>query len=274
MTVFYAPGLPNVLVIIILILIANYWCDKWIFFRRLALPISLGCSIQRKMNKLTIYVPILYLIGSYMFYIVKTNWAFVTFRIKIGMLIVGVLVLIWTLLPSHIRKKKNVKKGSYEPPTYEEARLEFLTDYDIENPLTRTVALRNFLLELAIRNSGSGNGDANNIKQPTVTDQKHTIINMRGTMADLRGTLADMRGTITSPLLQIRMKEIEAMERGKKNIMGEDIYDDIDAVVEAEEDFAKMKDTKGEEKHVRKTLNSKTSITPLPIRRMNTSKEI
>jgi hypothetical protein len=151
MTLFYSPGIPILLLLVICLLIPNYWSDKYIFLRRVALPRSLGSKIQIEMNRQIIYGPLLYASGSIIFFWIVNNAEFdqLIFSLNVNIfncLLVYILLVFYTLgITTSEKKKLQTNLFFRSTPKYDEAKNSFLTNYDIENPVTKKSALINFV---------------------------------------------------------------------------------------------------------------------------------
>jgi len=147
LTTFYAPALPIALLFTLVSLLANYWSDKYIFLRRMVLPGAIGPQItMRSLNDVE-YIILIFAAGNVFFSYniqskvesqvlnIVTDYSF---RIIIVIAIVYkfILPVDWLNQVLFPVKKRDVYKGDYD-----RVRSKFLTDYDIENPVTRAKAL-------------------------------------------------------------------------------------------------------------------------------------
>jgi len=147
---FFAPALPMGLVISIIGLIINYWVDKWTLLRRNALPISLDHALNTYMLRLLEWVGFMFAIGNLLFAMtLKTFDGSSVFSNVYSILIVLTLMLslMHIIFPLERLNAEffRVKLDSRLHYTYDEARVLFPTDYDIENPVTCREGLQEFI---------------------------------------------------------------------------------------------------------------------------------
>jgi len=146
LTSFYAPGMPIVALFSLVGLTFTYWTDKYIFLRRNAIPHTLTDSLNDSMIEYLDWMVVAFSLGNIFFManlvsadgeiIYKTEYKAIT-------IVTLVIALIHILLPTGVINSRllKVKSESVKTKTYHEARLNFYTDYDLENPLTRHQAL-------------------------------------------------------------------------------------------------------------------------------------
>jgi len=149
-TAFFAPAVPFALVLSICGLILNYWVDKYLLLRRNSLPISLGHELNNYMLSMLEWTGFIFAVGNLLFMLTleDENQSSIFSRIsKTLVLLIIFLSLFHTFFPMDFLSNKLLKshQASIENKLYEDSRVQFPTDYDIENPVTSREGMRNFI---------------------------------------------------------------------------------------------------------------------------------
>ena len=154
----YAGALPMTTPIVIIGMIINYWADKQFFLRRVALPHSLGNTVQKEMTEYLEWGPLFYAIGNAMYYysIQDSTNAYVFDATSSTMLLIYLFAAIsilnmWLPMESINRCLFPIREAPIETLTYEQARGLFISDYEIENPLTRKRAFMKLMQNAVLR---------------------------------------------------------------------------------------------------------------------------
>ena len=211
MTAFYAPAMPFVVVLIIIALIINYWTDKYLILRRTALPSYLGSRLKNEMMGYLELAPIAFAAGNLLFYLTLETTddggnkitAFDRARPEIRLLLLLTVVVstahfflpVGFLNSRLFGVKIEVKKGAYD-----EVKRKFLTDYDIENPITRRKALDDLVMN-ALAEIEKEQGPMDEVRRRATLDK------------------------ILSPLIALRVKELEVL---RKSINDADVFDELE----------------------------------------------
>lgn len=145
---FYAPSLPIIIVFSIIGLALIYWVDKYIFLRRTALPFSLGSELAESMIEYLEWSTFIYALGNLLVvYSLDDHTGALAFRTvpKIWAWLALVVSLVHIFFPMAALNEKlfDVVDEVTENLPYSKAKSYFLTDYDIENPISRDKALVN-----------------------------------------------------------------------------------------------------------------------------------
>jgi len=143
---FYAPSLPIIIVFSIIGLALVYWVDKYIVLRRAALPFSLGSELAESMIEYLEWSTFIYALGNLLVvYSLDDHTGALAFRTvpKIWAWLALVVSLIHIFLPMAAINEKlfDVVDKVTETLPYGKAKSYFLTDYDIENPVSHDKAL-------------------------------------------------------------------------------------------------------------------------------------
>jgi len=149
---FYAPAIPFALIFSLVGLLLTYWADKYVLLRRIALPKSLNNDLTNTMVEYLEWMAFMFSLGNLMFmYTLKDSqsdlvydstasiWNWITLGVSLFHIYFPMEWLNRILFP--------ITKERTETDSYEQARFDFTTDYDIENPITRKTALREFLFQ-------------------------------------------------------------------------------------------------------------------------------
>jgi len=147
---FYAPALPSVLILASIGLILTYWADKYILLRRIGLPNSMDNDLTKLMVEYLEWTPFMYALGNLVFIYTLENSELnpVYNTVELWLMWMTLFIsLVSTFAPMEAINQKIFKKEKkiMETLTYKEAQISFITDYDIENPITRKRALKEFL---------------------------------------------------------------------------------------------------------------------------------
>jgi hypothetical protein len=141
LTSFYAPAIPFASIFSLIGLFLTYWFNKYVLLKRNILPNELGAQLQLEITHYIEWSAFLYALGSLFFYDNLTGGTNILLIVALGISLVNIF-----LPMEHVNEAIfSVGEEHLETMTYEEAKLEFLTDYDIENPITRKKALKELL---------------------------------------------------------------------------------------------------------------------------------
>jgi hypothetical protein len=147
LTAFYTPVFPLGVPIMLSGLIVMYWNEKNILLRRAAHPPQLGARIGQIIIGAVEITPLIYSIGSLIFSFYATRFnVVVDFYIIQHALSIG-LSAVYLILPRNSINRfifRVVKRDEEDVP-YDQGRLEFVSDYDIANPITHRKEINNFL---------------------------------------------------------------------------------------------------------------------------------
>jgi len=144
LTCFFAPALPIVPLISVAGLCAMYWVDKYLLLRRAALPYALGSDLTNSMIEYLEWAGFMYAAGNAFFYYTLESSTGAAFGHAPIIVWAGIVIsLINIVLPMGYLNSKifKIEDEITEEETYDQVRLNFLTDYDIENPVTRKKGL-------------------------------------------------------------------------------------------------------------------------------------
>jgi len=149
-TAFFAPVIPVGLVFSIIGLILNYWVDKYTLLRRNALPISLDHALNNHMMRVLEWTGFVFAMGNLLFATtLKTFDDTSVYSNVYGIVVVGTIVLslLHIIFPTERLNTEffRVKLDSRINQPYDESRVLFPTDYDIENPVTCREGLQDFI---------------------------------------------------------------------------------------------------------------------------------
>lgn len=153
---FFAPAIPLALVVSIVGLILCYWTDKYVLLRRCSLPASLDHALSNHILKTLEWTPFMLCAGSLVFIITLQDFSgsLVYSDIPNWLIFTPLaLSILYVFIPT---KRLNefffpIPHRAIEDQTYEDARVSFATDYDIENPVTCREGLNDFLQFLKSR---------------------------------------------------------------------------------------------------------------------------
>mmetsp|Transcript_24055 Transcript_24055/g.21070 ORF Transcript_24055/g.21070 Transcript_24055/m.21070 type:complete len:276 (-) Transcript_24055:448-1275(-) len=159
LTAFYAPALPICLVFTLGGLFFLYWADKCTILRRYALPRSLGSEITEDMIEHLEWAAFFFALGNMMFTYTLLGSdgedSFENFSGEKNTLVwVAIIIsLVHIFLPMESINEKifKIEDRVTEEITSKEARFDFLTDYDCENPITYKKARKEFTKSLQKR---------------------------------------------------------------------------------------------------------------------------
>ncbi len=145
-----APIFPLAIIINIILLTIKDWVDKYVFYRRAALPNYLGPKMQKTMMPqlelmiLFYYIGNLYM-GIFLPFESEEDSEMVIFFVFIGAAML-IIYFFAVNLNCFARKMRLLEKISYD-----EAKDKFLTDYDTENPITKEKALAKLIKENKVK---------------------------------------------------------------------------------------------------------------------------
>lgn len=156
MTAFYAPAMPIAMLFQMVGLALIYWADKYFLLRKQVQPGSMGSSLNEGMTDLLEYCAFFYALGNLVFSITlidsDENEAL---QDGFHLLIVALaLSLANAFMPMESINEYffPIEANIQEDMKFKKARLGyFLTDYDIENPITRQEAIKEFLLMIKLK---------------------------------------------------------------------------------------------------------------------------
>jgi hypothetical protein len=141
LTSFYASAIPFASIFSLIGLFLTYWFNKWVLLKRNILPNELGAQLQIAITHYIEWSAFLYALGSLFFYMNLTGSVN-------ALLLIGIIISLSNIfLPMEAVNEClfSVGEPHLETQTFEEAKLDFLTDYDIENPITRKKALKDLM---------------------------------------------------------------------------------------------------------------------------------
>lgn len=146
LTAFFAPVIPFSLIFAILGLIFNYWVDKYLLLRRNVLPISLQNELCVNMIENIEWMGLMFGLGNLIFIVGLENAQGVSvYEVVPKWLVYTILGIGFVLsqIPSEALNDKflPIVDEVTENNTYHEVRLEFTTDYDMQNPVTSHQAM-------------------------------------------------------------------------------------------------------------------------------------
>lgn len=147
---FFAPAVPFALIISILGLILNYWVDKYLLLRRNSLPISLGNDLNTYMLSVLEWTSCAFSIGNLLFILTLEDSSHLSVFSNVSKIIVLLAIflsLLHTFFPMDFFSSKLLRnqQASMDNKLYDDSRVQFPTDYDIENPVTSREGIRNFI---------------------------------------------------------------------------------------------------------------------------------
>lgn len=147
---FFAPALPLALIISIIGLIACYWADKYILLRYSSLPIALNHTLNNQMLKALEWTGFMFSAGNLLFILTLHDsegvsvYTYMPKLVVYGAILLSLLhlTLPMTYINAHLF---HIPHEVAEDVPYDEARIDFPTDYDIENPVTCREGLYDFI---------------------------------------------------------------------------------------------------------------------------------
>mmetsp|Transcript_20033 Transcript_20033/g.17108 ORF Transcript_20033/g.17108 Transcript_20033/m.17108 type:complete len:229 (+) Transcript_20033:1599-2285(+) len=147
---FYASAMPIAIVIQFVALALQYWADKISLLRTTALPVAMGKEISDAMIEQLEYFAFFFAIGQLIFIRTLQNTqgdlAYPTSS-NVLVYVMIVISLVNMIFPMEVLNKIlfKIKNDVTENTNFKQARIrEFSTDYDVENPITRTKALKKY----------------------------------------------------------------------------------------------------------------------------------
>ena len=157
---FFAPAIPLVLPIAMIGLICNYWADKYILLRRSALPICLNYNLNDMTVRLLKWMGVMFAVGNLVFILTLKQDIEARVYDSMPKLIVFITVMIGVLhlfLPMRRLNKAifSVPNEDSNHLTYAEARVQFPTDYEVENPITCGETLHDFIKTIRLARDDS-----------------------------------------------------------------------------------------------------------------------
>lgn len=146
LTAFFAPVIPFSLIFAIVGLTFNYWVDKYLLLRRNVLPIALQNELCVNMIENIEWMGLMFGLGNLIFVLGLQNAEGVSVYETISKgLVYAILGLGFVLsqIPSEALNDKflPIVDEVTEFNTYDGIRLEFTTDYDLQNPVTNQQAM-------------------------------------------------------------------------------------------------------------------------------------
>ena len=147
---FYAPVMPMALVLTLVGLVISYWTEKFVFLRNCLLPNSLSSQLQECMIEYLEWVGFMYALGNLIFYTNLQDSAGnmgIETTPKYLIYVAMIFSLIHIFFPMQLLNEKlfPLIDEVTEFVDYEDARLTFLSDYDIANPVTSRKAIKELL---------------------------------------------------------------------------------------------------------------------------------
>ena len=166
---FFAPAVPLAVVVSILGLICNYWTDKYSLLQRNVLPTSLNHTLNDKTVQLLRWMSFMFAIGNLVFIITLRDdvedriydsmpKALIFIPIAFGIL------QIFLPMEKLNRFLFSVPNENSNHLSYDDARVHFPTDYEIENPITCRDGLHNFIRTIKRKDLSSDNRMNDSIK--------------------------------------------------------------------------------------------------------------
>jgi len=154
LTSFYAPAMPIAILISIIGLVVTYWVDKYLLLRRNSFPVPLNNQLSDSMLEYLEWMAFTFSAGNVLFTYTLVNSegekVYTGFHEVAVWFTMGISV-IYALMPMDIfnetwfpiqkKKDKNLAMKSFD-----EARLGFHTDYDVQNPITRQEAVEELIM--------------------------------------------------------------------------------------------------------------------------------
>jgi len=150
---FYAPAIPFSLIYTIPGLALWYWADKYTLLRRNALPNAIDDDLADAMVEYLEWAAATFACGNILYVFTLKDqfdeFAFNDTAKSLVWITLGIS-LFHIIFPMEALNQKlfPIEDLVTETQTFEEARLGFPTDYDIENPLTHAKALRDYFKRL------------------------------------------------------------------------------------------------------------------------------
>jgi hypothetical protein len=142
--IFFHPLLPVSIPIAMVGMILNYWANKYVFLRRMRVPEQLSSLMPTFFANLIPYFAFIWSLDLMLFYRTLYNELFNVRNSTKAAPALGILIfaIIMILIPirSCINKCYEGDR-SYADETYDQKILQFHTDYDRENPVTKNEGL-------------------------------------------------------------------------------------------------------------------------------------
>jgi len=150
---FYTPAMPFALIFTTVGLALWFWADKWVLIRRLVLPKSINNDLTDSMVEYLEWAVFTFAAGNVVYvYTLKNSlgeFAFDDTSRALVWVTLGIsLFHIYFPMEALNKKLLPIHQKACETKTFSEARLNFTTDYDIENPLTHKSALKKHIQRL------------------------------------------------------------------------------------------------------------------------------
>lgn len=170
---FYAPSIPMALPMTIVGLILSYWSERFVLVRRAVLPNSLSSQLQESMIEYLEWIGFMFALGNLIVFInledLQGRKAIDTCSTTLIFLCL-VASLIHIFFPMQLLNEKlfPLVDEVTEFIDYDEARLTFLSDYEIANPVTSRKAIKSLLLSLKEKRGDN----INKITKPNVPSQE------------------------------------------------------------------------------------------------------
>jgi hypothetical protein len=139
-TVFYTPLMPLLPVFSLFGIVANYWWQKYMLFRKCKIPQHMGEKMSMNVSQNIPFVMLLYAIGQFIFINALSEG-----RNQACLPIVIVCVCYFLIPKDFIMHKCETTISRDDSETYSNNRIKFLIDYDRSNPLTAKEATLNHL---------------------------------------------------------------------------------------------------------------------------------
>lgn len=153
MSVMYSSIVPLSLPFLLLNVFLAYLSDKYLLLRRYARPCRLNSNLHAQAVEYLEYTPILLAIGDLFARFANTDS---TDSIKLGpfhyvmlfFALMNMFLPMTSIVKSFNRRFAPKVKREKNLPSYEEAQLEFFTDYDRTNPVTQRQAINEWVMNL------------------------------------------------------------------------------------------------------------------------------
>jgi len=148
---FYAPVMPMALVMTLVGLVISYWTEKYVFLKNCLLPNSLSSQLQECMIEYLEWVGFMFALGNLIFYTNLQDSAGhmgIETTPKYLIYVAMIFSLIHIFFPMQLLNEKlfPLVDEVTEFVDYDDAKLTFLSDYDIANPVTSRKAIKELLL--------------------------------------------------------------------------------------------------------------------------------
>ncbi|KRX03843.1 hypothetical protein PPERSA_04638 [Pseudocohnilembus persalinus] len=159
MTGFYSPLLPLLQIITVFALCLTYWVDKLLLFKRYARLPLLSRDLNKQMIELLEYYPLSLSIGNIFFQNIINDGYNVSGYDIASIVLSAINFIIPSSSINRLICKVDTSDLVEDNLNYDQARFEFLNDYDRANPITAQKAMRDWT-EYLLKN-----GDENQKKK-------------------------------------------------------------------------------------------------------------